>query len=302
MNPAPGATNLIPSPTKTSTVLVVSEQYGSTGSWTHGTAQHRDAIRFCTILTGIVLALALVLTLPGCLDSRPRQESAQQPIQISLPKAEPDGRIDGLGKSLGDMRSELQASSNANQNTITGLGANISKVAEKVQGFGGDLLRIENSVNAKLEANLTAQANLKADLSADLSASLKAELQATISAQAQLTAKLSDLSARIDALAAAQVGLNNSIQQMSQTVSAGRDSIVQTTQYSKEVMETVINGQNTAYWIVIGFATMVIAGVKIMAVLGYRSKDRDRAYDQETIRLLVGKKGAGNAENSAAKL
>jgi len=181
----------------------------------------------------------------------------------------------------------------ANNNLQTLLGVQAAKLTDELNAVKATLnASIQATADLRAEVKLTANAiaNVKAVANVDLSPVIQAQAKLTEDLHANVKA-LSDLTAKIDALAQAQLGFNNSMTSLKTEVSAGRDSLVQTTQYSKEAMETVINAQNTALKIVVAFATLIIAGIKIVAILGYRSKDRDRALDQETIRLLVGKRG-----------
>lgn len=145
----------------------------------------------------------------------------------------------------------VEQSNNATQQSLTGLGVQISKLAESVSLFKGDLAHIEAKVDTRLSAAATLDLELKTQMRADL--------QASIAANTKIAA---DLQVRVDALGAAVVGFQNTIQQTTQSVAAGHDSIIQTNNFSKEMKDTLISLHDKTVqmiWIMAGIATAIVS-------------------------------------------
>jgi len=185
-------------------------------------------------------------------------------------------------------KSDLTASSNQIQNQITGLGANIGQLATKMSAFEGDLLRIRTRLEANINNNLDLKAemknnvNLQAALQAKITNQMQAmaELKAELKAQVQATA---ELRAELQAVGAAQAGIANKfeskIDQLTQHVSSGRDSIVSTTQFNDDMMKTIIWGNALYAGIIV---TIIIACMAVVLILSKRSRERaERRYLQQ---------------------
>ena len=181
-------------------------------------------------------AILILIVLAGCEAATQHNHQADtfpQTVPVAAPPVAPPhpevtrADLDGAVRSI---RTETQASNNAMQNSLTGLGANVGKVAEKVDA---SLVRIDATANTALKAT----AEIKTELNNQI------EAQASFNAQAFAQFK-ADTSARLDAIAQAQAqgvaGWNNKLDSMQQTLTAGRDAI-NTTQYSKEMQETIIS-------------------------------------------------------------
>jgi len=138
-----------------------------------------------------------------------------------------------------ELRSEFQSSNNVTKNEIQGLGVQITRVAEKVQGFGGDLLRLENSLNVAVEntANIKAEVNQKVQTEADLRATAIANLEARITA---------NLEQRVQAQV--QAGFANRSESNQTTVKAGGDSSI--TQFTSQMQAVFERSFSTTVYVV----------------------------------------------------
>lgn len=236
-----------------------------------------------------LLIVLPLLFLVGCFgDHRERQEPHQE-NRITPRTYFTEGAVsrDDLEKTVREVHSELQTSNNATQNSISGLGVNVTKLAEKVQGFGGDLARIETSISTN----------------AQLTASVKADLKNEIGEiRNDMRLEIGKMQAQLNALAQAQaqaaVGVNNRMDSMQQTFSAGRDNNTSIINFTKEMQELILrvvtDAYKTLYWTVIGMAALTLKIVIIMSELSRRrSEDRynkvreDRKEDFATLMQLV---------------
>lgn len=211
------------------------------------------------------VAFALLLVLPGCslfeMRGGPEKQAETitqgaapvavptvpaQPVVPGVSKGEVQAELDSAVKKIS---TESQASNNATQNTITGLGLNVTKLAEKLQGFGGDLAHVEANVNTKFEALAKLQIDMKNELTASISSvidtrldvKLDAKLTANAQLQAQVTAQAltqlrTDIKSEIEAQIKAQVqaGIGNKMDSLAQEVKAGRDSYIDNTKVANQ--------------------------------------------------------------------
>ena len=159
------------------------------------------------------------------------------------------------------------ASENAVQNSLTGLGVQVAKVAEKIQGFGGDLAHLQATANAEIRADLAAQ--------------IRAEMSVHLQAQAEANAQI--LSA-INAQVQAQAGLRNSIDQTAQTVNAARDANVQTIQFTKEMQSVLEQSYKSAGYLVYVFCGALVS---VVYILQERSRARADRRHKELFDVLV---------------
>lgn len=159
----------------------------------------------------------------GCLNHPEKQAEEIRQVTPVATKAVPEvtrGDLDNI-------RSESQASNNAVQQSLTGLGLQLAKVAEK---FEASLAKFETRVNA----NATAIAQVRSDLKLLMqnNVELRNEIKANTNLSAKLDAQIeatSKLSARLEALASAQgqiaAGVGNQLSQAVQKLQAGRDVV-----------------------------------------------------------------------------
>lgn len=174
---------------------------------------------------GILFLIFLV----GCVGDQHnvQKSSFPQTVPVAVPPVpqQPEVTRADLDGAVRTIRTETQASNNATQNSITGLGANLGKIAEKVDA---SLVKSEATANtvAQFKTEVKNEMKAQADVNAQAFAEFKAETKARLDAIAQAQAQ-------------GQAGWNNKLDSMQQTLTAGRDAI-NTTQYSKEMQETII--------------------------------------------------------------
>lgn len=178
-------------------------------------------------MRGLCLCFFIVLAC-GCARQKLVAPQAPTPDNPSTPSAGEVVTPQELKAVEARIASETQSSSNATQNAITGLGVQVTKVAEKVQGVGGDIAAVRGDVSAVKGDIQTEIAAVKGNVQADL-ALVRGDVKAAMTAVAELQAD-------IKALAQGQVGLENRIDQT--TATAGRD-LNQTTQFSKEMQKVL---------------------------------------------------------------
>jgi len=161
-------------------------------------------------------------------------------IENELTRADLDTAIDRT-------RSEFQASQNATSNSLTGVGANIGKLAEELTGLKAEvttsfkaMFQASADLRVHLSNQVSAEADLRASAVADLRAHVDAKFQALANAQAQAIA-----------------GFNNTLQSMQQNISAGRDSNVN--QYADQMFRANQTSDRTTMWIVIAMSLGWIA-------------------------------------------
>lgn len=227
-----------------------------------------------------------LLILLGCVGDQDARVNPVQPVIVTVPQqplAQPQD-----GKPLDNLKSEVQASSNATSNSLTGLGLQVAKVAEKVQGFGGDLAKITTCLQSTVEATSNLQATLASQVvvQSDMSAEIKASSQVVASLKAQLEAQVQ-----------AQVGLKNELQQTSQTIKAGHDATTLNVQFTKEMMDTlkasyqsqleIVRSENhTRFWLaVVVLTAMCVVTALLLEASRRRAEARcaeERRRNKET--------------------
>lgn len=151
---------------------------------------------------------------------------------ISVPEVSREDFHAGIER----LHAESQSSNNATQQSISGLGLNVSKIAEKVDAslvklsadFDTKLTAVANlnvKVSNELNNNMNARAEANVKAIADLRAEFKAEIQAIAQASAQGLANL-------------QAGIGNRTDSIQKTSSAGRDST--STEFTKDMRDTIL--------------------------------------------------------------
>lgn len=205
-------------------------------------------------------ALIPLLLLAGCV--KVGEQRSAMPVQQGPALANTPPRIELEPRSEGELlarveqfRSETQASNNATQQSLTGLGVQVSKVAENVKVTGAE---ITSSIKSEVQATAMVNANLRAQLAAELRAEIRNEMKASLDAQANLNAALA---AKFEALTAGQAGLHNELQQTSQTITASGNAHVKTIQFSQEHLAAfAVFAQanvSSVYWLCGGMVTVV---------------------------------------------
>lgn len=221
--------------------------------------------------------IILVLMLSGCLNSDPRVRDVDQSNEIpeiSIPDHKDD--FEKVGSKLSKLENELLSSNNQTQNAITGVGANLGKVSDKLTG-------IESDISASFEARAELKANLLSDISEvkiELSNSMKALSENQIKMKSEIE---SSIRADLNAIAAAQAGIGNKIERntemLSQSSKAGRDAFQIHQNLSKESVEALRSSNRTIFWTTIGSLGMCLAMVVICAsvVVAFLERSRKRA-------------------------
>ncbi len=189
-------------------------------------------------------------------------------------------------------------SQNAIQETFSGLGAQIGKVADRLDGLGGLIGQIDNNLSsevvarAELSARVDAQIETRIHAEAQLKASVEAAIQARIDAAVKLQA---------DAHAAAVMALNASFKEelskFEQSNSAGRDQTVNTVQYSREMMQTfekflatyeASNAQSdsTLKWVVGALFALFTGLAALWIYASHRRAVRAEARGEEAVEFM----------------
>jgi len=226
-----------------------------------------------------LLAPFLLLCLAGCVGEQRNAMPVQQGPALgnTPPRVDLEPRSEGeLLARVEQLRSETQASNNANQQSLSGLGVQVAKVAENVRVTGAE---ITSNLKADLHATATASADLRASLAADLKAELRAEIRnemrASLDAQAHLNAALT---AKLEALTAGQMGLRNELQQTSQTITASGSAQVQTFQFTRDMADLMAKAFDSNVAALAAACGIVVSIVSILAggtVAIVRSMARD---------------------------
>lgn len=187
----------------------------------------------------IFATMALVL-LAGCAAIEKTEQNREQ-IKQELTRAEPVSVVavpdEELRKQIGELRTESQQSNNNTNNRIEGIGLQFSKVAEKVQGFGGDLAHVKTTFETSFKAQAEVIANLKVQL--DVANTAIANFHVDLKNSAELN-----------------TALKQQLETLTQNVSAGRDSNVKTIQFNSNMVEALKNDGRTQFWTVVVFALL----------------------------------------------
>lgn len=219
------------------------------------------------------LILILLPLLTGCVGDHKDTQSAPQnlndpasaPRTISIPVSQVPANGDERGY-FAEVKSELQQSNNATQNSITGLGVQVTKLGEKVDVSA---VKMENRVNTSLSNEMKAQAELTAQLRADVRTEVKASANLMAKLESRVDAKLH---AQVQALAGAIAGIGNKIESVAQTYSSGRDT--NTTQFTDKMADTLISSQRQPMYIVLGIAAILLI---VQEAARRRSAQREKA-------------------------
>lgn len=193
-----------------------------------------------------VFTIVLLIFLTGCIGSQKNSQAVNQgsPRTEAIPVRPAS---EDLRAEVVELPKEITsaASNNATQQSLTGLGVQVGKMAEVLQA---SLLRMENTLSAQItmknQLNATASAN----------AEFKARMEATAKAIAKLDARVD---AALNASLQAQAGLNNRIDQVS--TSAGRDAI-SSTQFTEPMKELMSKMVGVIESIILGGVVVCVSG------------------------------------------
>ena len=221
--------------------------------------------------------MAMLVLLSGCVGDQGRQgDLSVNPMPVPAPK--PVATPDDVARVEQAMTDRISASTNASQQAFSGLGAQISKMAENVDAA---VVKVQTDVRTSAQAN--AEANVRLNGKVDVVASAVTDLNVKVGvavdvsnridvqvkAQAQVMA---DLKSQIAALGAAQVGLKNDLQQTTTTMSAGRDTIQQINGATKEWVQILKNEKDAQVR-----ETQITAGLILAIVTALLEFSRRRA-------------------------
>jgi len=149
-------------------------------------------------------------------------------------------------------------SQNAAEQSLTGIGANIAKLADNVEA---SLVRVDARIDSLFKASVEVQNSIKADVRTTLQSHFIATNEVSATALAAVEARLTaHVDAKFTALANAQAqaiaGFNNSIQSMQQNVSAGRDSSVNN--YADQMFRANQTSDRTNMWTIIAMCLVIV--------------------------------------------
>ena len=87
----------------------------------------------------------------------------------------------------------------------------------------------------------------------------KNQFQASANTNAQAVARLkTELMSQLNAMAQAQVGYQNKLDSMQQTVKSGRDSVVENIQFTQNMVDTIKSGNETLYKTVLAPCAVIL--------------------------------------------
>ncbi len=186
----------------------------------------------CKPISNLAIAVLAIVFFPGCFSADQHSTQSVSPgsvaVAVPLPRDSSPREADpGVDK----LRAEASASSNATQQSLTGLGLQVAKLGEHVEGLHSEISAVANVANTiKSEVDINAKIDVIANTVLDFKASINN---------------------RMEALAAAQVGMNNSIQKTTETIKAG-GNVTQFPSEVKDVMlaqtRTIENSNNDTSW------------------------------------------------------
>lgn len=226
--------------------------------------------------------LTLLPVLAGCVADHPQRQAdavtqVSSPAPVTTATASPPALAapsPAFEKAVSDI-----ISSNANsQNSINGLGANVGKLADKLQGFGGDLAHLQSEI----AINANAQANLKAQVSA------QAEVINKLNVQVQNLINVNNrLEFQLDGLVRVNTGLTNEVRE--QKVTAGHDAITTNNELTKETVQIVQHANNVTWWTTVIMSTVIVKVLAICSVVMLRMKEASRRRAEDRFNLVFTK-------------
>ena len=242
-----------------------------------------------------LVLIGLLIFLSGCLGDHGRK--GDQNVAPTYAAVAPQSVTpDQFAKSVEEIKTTVQSSTNAAQQSFTGLGAQIAKGAENVEASVAKVqadVRVNAQANAEANVRLNGRVEVMTEIVNDLKVNVGLAVEVAnrvdldVKAQAQV---LADFKLQVAALGAAQVGYKNQLEQTTTTLSAGRDT-VQYIQGATSEWVSIMRDQEAARikdsWISAG----VVLGVLVIAaiVIGYSlemSRRRAEARARELVNLL----------------
>jgi hypothetical protein len=236
----------------------------------------------------LVLIGALVF-LAGCVGDHGRMGDVNQAAKPIVTPLSPSVTPDQLAHAADEIKTTVQSSTNAAQQSFSGLGAQVAKGAENVDAavlkFGADVRAVATAnleANLKVTGRIEAVADIVNDLRVDVGLAVNVANRVDLSVKAQADV-LADLKMQVAALGAAQVGYKNQLEQTSTSLSSGRDTYMQVTQDTKEWAQILKNDRDAQLW-----ETRIICGVGLVVLylLLEFSRRRAEARARELVGLL----------------
>jgi len=243
-----------------------------------------------------LVLIGLLIFLSGCLGDHGRMGDVDFPVTPNVTLPTPTVTPDQFAKSVEEIKTTVQSSTNAAQQSFSGLGAQVAKGAENVEASVAKVqadVRVNAQANAEANVRLNGRVEVMTEIVNDLKVNVGLAVEVAnrvdldVKAQAQV---LADLKLQVAALGAAQVGYKNQLEQTTTTLSAGRDT-VQYIQGATAEWVSIMRDQEAARikdsWISAG----VVLGVLVIAaiVIGYSlemSRRRAEARARELVNLL----------------
>lgn len=229
--------------------------------------------------------LGLLVCLVGCAgDHRGTQHVQQDAPGLGWLRSNNPPSLELTERSRGelkqDVRTEVQASSNALQQSFSGLGLQLGKVAEKVEA---SLVRVE-----KLETHLQQVANIRLEVSPEVKAELNAiksmvvDLKATVTLQVkiaeQLQVKVAEQLKVAETLQANGIAAwKAEVDQSART--AGRDQ--HNTQLDKETQAVLNDAFTTTRYVIYVSCGVLIVAIKLLAGWVIYDKEQSRRRADE---------------------
>lgn len=237
-----------------------------------------------------LIPLLLPLILLGCIaDNKTRQTSQPvtenhihvPPPTIETKEVDTDKLVEDTAARVSQNVKTDMATNNAQ---LSGhIVAQLSKLEMNLKGLINLETKIDNNVYASIRADLTSTIQTVATLRASFDANLNVtnEMKATLTNQmkafSDIEAKLGNMANQVDATAAAQVGLSNTINKMQVTlqndIQAGRD----VNMWPMSAVLTVLGIMLVMGGLVFG----------VTAVIAKRSYDNARARQDDYAKLLM---------------
>lgn len=204
----------------------------------------------------VLLCLALSGCEMGAHKESQRNELGNPPRPAPAATLEvPEVTHEEFDAAVKTIRAESQASNNAAQQSISGLGLNLQKIAEKVDA---SLVKLSADFNTSIKAVAELSVKIHADLKNEISTQIKSEANLNAQAVAQLEARLNaTINTKFEALAQAQAqalanmqaGIGNKIESTQRTNTAGRDSV--STEFTKEMRDTILGIVGACFGVVL---------------------------------------------------
>lgn len=243
-----------------------------------------------------LVLIGLLIFLSGCVGDHGRMGDVDFPVTPNVTLPTPTVTPDQLSKSVEEIKTTVQSSTNAAQQSFSGLGAQIAKGAENVEASVAKVqadVRVGAQANAEANVRLNGRVEVMTEIVNDLKVNVGLAVDVAnridLDVKAQASA-IADLKMQINALAAAQVGYKNQLEQTTTSLESGRDTFMQINGATKEWVEILRNEKNAQIkdsWI----SAVVVLGVLVIAaiVIGYAlemSRRRAEARARELVNLL----------------